>query len=149
MEIIDNYKKLLLDSIPVVQALGVDIESLSTEHVTVSAPLDNNLNYEGTAFGGSLNTVAILSCYMMAHHLLKIHQVKFDSLVIQNSCIDYHHPVQGDFKAMATVSPQESQKFILMMQKKGIGRIQIQSTIHTDESKNPLVTFEGRFVAKV
>ena len=39
-------------------------------------------------------TVCILSCYLLVHHVLRTNNIKFDSLVIQNSEINYITPVE-------------------------------------------------------
>ena len=102
-----QYKQQLVDSIPVITALGVEIEEVGDNFILLRAPLDKNINYEGTAFGGSLNTVAILSCYLMAHHILKHNQIPFKSLVIQNSHINYLKPVTQDFFACSFIENKE------------------------------------------
>lgn len=144
------YKQQLVDSIPVVTALGVDIEDVGDDFVLLRAPLDKNINYEGTAFGGSLNTVAILSCYLLTHHILKCNQVPFQSLVIQNSQINYLRPVTGDFYARSQISDQKDiQRFLKMLWQKKMARIELTSNIFSlqGDPQHPLVQFTGRFVA--
>lgn len=149
MELQEEYKKKLLNSIPVVKGMDVEIDNISSNSLTVGAPLNTNINYEGTAFGGSLNTVCILSCYLLVHHLLNTHNVKFDSLVIQNSEVDYIQPVQEDFYGISYVGDKELKKFFTMLDKRGVGRINLTSAIRTGGREIDLVKFKARFVAKV
>jgi thioesterase domain-containing protein len=147
MELKDTYKDELLNSIPIVSGMKVDIESLSEHEVCLSAPLATNSNYEGTAFGGSLNTLCILSAYLLTHHIMKSNQLSFKSLVIQNSKIDYLHPVESDFIAKASCSLKNSAHFKSMLEKKSIARIEIESQVTTKQSEKICVIFKGRFVA--
>lgn len=148
MSLLDKYKDDLLNSIPVVKAMDVQILDILDQSITLGAPLNTNINYEGTVFGGSLNTACILSCYLLVHHLLKSNNVEFSSLVIQNSTINYKFPVQDDFKAQAIVSDQSAATLIKMLDKKGLGRVEVFSNIFTQSSSEHLVDFKARFVVK-
>lgn len=147
MEIETIYKEELLESIPVVSGMNVDIVEVEAQRICVKAPLNNNFNYEGTAFGGSLNTLAILSCYLLAHHLMRQNDIKFNSLVIQDSSIKYLSPVTTDFKACSFLKEGEDKRFLTILQKKGVGRVSLTSHIFDEESGEPCVEFSGRFVA--
>lgn len=148
MELTEKYKQELLNSIPVVAAMKVEINDIGDNCLVVGAPLNTNINYEGTAFGGSLNTLCILSCYLLVHHQLKSNNIKFDSLVIQNSNIDYILPVHNDFKAKASVTESSKALLFKMVNRKGMGRVEVSSKIMIDNSENEFVTFKARFVVK-
>lgn len=148
MNLLDKYKAELLNSIPVVAAMDVQIKDISDQSITLGAPLNTNINYEGTVFGGSLNTACILSCYLLVHHLLKSKQIEFSSLVIQNSTIDYKIPVQADFSAKAIVTDKAEGLLLKLLDKKGMGRIEVRSCITTEDNPEELVEFKARFVVK-
>ncbi len=140
-----SYKTELLNSIPVVAAMNVEITDISADSIELSAPLDTNINYEGTAFGGSLNTLCILSGYLLVHHILKSRNIPFSSLVIQDSQVRYLKPVTKNFHARATINSANLESFQRMMRLKGKGRAQISSVISTSQGSD-LVAFEARFV---
>ena len=146
MSILERYKQELLSSIPVVAAMDVQIEDVKDNSITLGAPLNTNINYEGTAFGGSLNTVCILSCYLLVHHLLKSKDVGFSSLVIQDSQIKYLLPVNSDFSATSVVTPKSEEMLLKMLDRKKQGRIQVKSAVKTNDSDDNLVEFSARFV---
>ena len=147
MSIEQEYKKQLLNSIPVVSAMNVDIEKVESHSIMLSAPLDTNINYEGTAFGGSLNTACVLSCYLLVHHFMKSNDIPFNSLVIQNSSINYIKPVQKDFFAKAELSEKQGDFLKKVFLKKGKGRVSVKSKVFVaDQSSENLVEFEARFV---
>ncbi|MEZ4871082.1 MAG: YiiD C-terminal domain-containing protein [Bdellovibrionales bacterium] len=97
----EKYLDDLLNSIPVVKSLDVDVDHIGGNTVSLKAPLSTHINYEGTAFGGSINTLCVLSSYLLVHHLLKNAKLPFSHLVIQDSSIKYLYPVDKDFKATA------------------------------------------------
>ena len=55
----------LHDQIPLTQAMGVRLESYDASGLILTAPLAPNHNHLGTAFGGSLATLAILAGYTL------------------------------------------------------------------------------------
>jgi thioesterase domain-containing protein len=146
MELSKNYEKELLSSIPVVGSMNISIEEVGDDFILLKAPLDTNINYEGTAFGGSLNTACILSSYLMVHHALRNNGIAFESLVIQNSSVEYLKPVRKDFFAKAFLGERNRQHLFRLLEKRGRGRVEIESSIFTDDENEKLVTFTGRFV---
>jgi thioesterase domain-containing protein len=146
MNLNEKYKQQLLNSIPVVAAMNVDIQAVETNSITISAPLDTNINYEGTAFGGSLNTACVLSSYLLVHHFLNMNEVKFNSLVIQNSSVEYLVPVKKDFIAKSLIKQKNAEFLIRSISKRGKGRIEVDSVITTEDNSEVLVRFKGRFV---
>ncbi len=148
MNRVSKYEQDLLASIPVVSGMDIKIVSISDSSVTLFAPLNTNINYEGTAFGGSLNTLCILSCYLLTHHLLQLADYDIESLVIQNSEVKYLSPVSLDFKAHAAVEDESIRKFLKTLERKKMARIELSSVVTSDD-QIPQVEFKGRFVAKV
>ena len=127
--------------------MDVDIIKIEEDSITLTAPLNTNINYEGTAFGGSLNTLCILSSYLLVHHALKSKEVPFNSLVIQDSSIKYLSPVNQDFTAQSKVETKNVDLLVKLIDKKGVGRISVKSEIKIGDSPDAKVIFQGRFVA--
>ena len=147
-DLIAKYSKTLLESIPVVKGMNLEISSIEENGIILSAPLNTHINYEGTAFGGSLNTVCILSCYLSIHHILNRSNAEFSSLVIQRSHIEYKSPVTANFKAIS-IFPKESliERFLKSLEQRGVARISIDSYVLSGDSKDKRVLFSGQFVA--
>ena len=55
-----EYEKILISSIPVIKDMNIKITTLEVGNILLQAPLKSNFNYEGTAFGGSLNTITVV-----------------------------------------------------------------------------------------
>ena len=140
MSDIETY---LHEHIPLSDAMGVRVESAGLDGVILSAPFKKNFNHQKTIFGGSLHSLATLSCWTYLYLRIKGQGLE---LVIQKSEIDYIAPVTGDFVAEC-LPPSESEwnEFILSLDKKGKGRIHLSAKI----AQNGLlaVIYHGIFVA--
>ena len=147
-ELITKYREQLLHSIPVVSGMDLSIKDIEPQSILIQAPLNPNINYEGTAFGGSLNTCCVLASFLLVQHLLRSREIEFNSLVIQDSSIKYLEPVDADFIAKSSVSDISLKSFLKCLDKRGQGRIQIQADVFNEGNFNrQKVSFLGRFVA--
>lgn len=148
MKFDEDFKTALLASIPIVNSMGLDFD-VKNNLVEVRAPLSKHINYEGTAFGGSINTVCVLSCYIMTKVIMHELQIEDYSLVIQDSRIKYINPVQTDFKAIAEKPAEERlRSFKNQILKKKIGRLKLESHIVSDKA-GLCAEFYGRYVVRV
>ncbi len=142
---IADIESMLLKEIPILTHMGVRVEEYSKSKIVVSSKLEEHYNYEGTAFGGSLNTVALLPCFLMARKVLADVGISPRSLVIQSSEVKYLLPVTANFKA--TCLYPDAERFISHLQRRGRARIELKSSISLASEDTSLVEFEGRFVA--
>src|SRR5215210_1626167 len=92
-----QIQELFYSKIPITRALGVRVEHYDGERLVLSAPLDSNVNHLGTAFGGSLNALAVLSGYGLLW--LELQDTECH-IVIRKSSISYDRPVRGEIRAI-------------------------------------------------
>src|SRR5438067_12786961 len=96
MSLARQIQDLLHSKIPITRAMGVRVENYDGARLVLSAPLAANVNHLGTAFGGSLNALAVLSGY----GLLWLELQEADChIVIRESTIYYDHTVRGEIRA--------------------------------------------------
>jgi thioesterase domain-containing protein len=127
--------------------IGIVVESADDNGVVLSAPLAPNANYKGTAFGGSLFSVAVLTGWAWVTRYLAATGVAADA-VIQESTVRYLTPVQGTLCASLVVpSAPQIEKFRKMLQRAGRGRIRLTVNVHHGETL--ATVFEGVFAAAV
>jgi thioesterase domain-containing protein len=127
--------------------IGIVVESADDGAVVLRAPLAPNANYKGTAFGGSLYSLAVLTGWAWVTRYLAARDVSADA-VIQESNTRFLVPVQGEFTACAAApSAVQIDKFRKMLQRAGRGRIRVRVEIHYDEVLATL--FEGVFAAVI
>ncbi|GAA5116152.1 thioesterase domain-containing protein [Luteolibacter yonseiensis] len=129
--------------IPITRAMGVAVERFDAEALILTAPLAVNHNHLGTAFGGSLSSIATLAGYGVLWMLLDDRNCH---IVVKSSSVEYLCPVHGDIRAIARC-PDETTfaAFKNRFGKKGKARIRLHVTI--EEGGETCVGFEGIFVA--
>lgn len=136
-------KDYLHKQIPASKLLEVDVKSCSNLEVELVAPLAPNINHKNTVFGGSLSVLAILAGWSLLYMRLKGIR---NEIVIQESSMSYLKAAVGEFYAISTYkeSPQW-EKFNRSFNKKGKGRIQVESNILCNGEV--VATFRGTYVA--
>ena len=147
----NSLEKFLKEQIPLSGAMEVKILSATSEGVEIFAPLKPNINHVGTAFGGSLHAILLLSCY--AWFLTAVEKLnektsakrKFH-ILLKSSSTEYLLPVTSDIKAICKSPPKaDLDKFYEAFSKKGKGRLNINAEVTTNEGV--ACKLVGEFVA--
>ena len=127
--------------------IGIVVESADDSAVVMRAPLPPNANYKGTAFGGSLYSLAVLAGWAWVTRYLAARGLSADA-VIQESSVRFLAPVRGELRASVAAPPEaEISKFRKMLQRAGRGRIRLRVEIVYGHTLATL--FEGVFAAAV
>lgn len=143
MSRIKLIQELFYSKIPITLAMGVKVEEYDGSRLVLSAPLAANVNHLGTAFGGSLNALAVLSGYGLLWLELQDTQCH---IVIRESRISYDHPVGDDIRATCVRPNAETlAAFKTQFHQRGKARIALTATI--ENQGLAAVRFQGTFVA--
>ncbi|MDP4625989.1 MAG: thioesterase domain-containing protein [Akkermansiaceae bacterium] len=138
-----TLEDFLHSEIPLTRAMGILVESCSSENLILTAPLEPNHNHLGTAFGGSLATMATLAGYCALWTALgdrKIH------IVVRRSSIEYLRPVTGAIRATCGIPNKEQLKHLRKtLSTRGKARLALDVVISENDSE--CVRFTGEFVA--
>lgn len=133
--------------IPLTKSLGLSIISLDQKGARIRAPLAPNHNHMGSAFGGSLSTMMILSGYIWLYDALLKNNHHAHVILFREEA-EYLLPVRTDIEVLAKApSEQEWKKFEEVFIRKGTGRIVLHSEIRSGND-DLAATFRGEFVAK-
>ena len=121
------------------------MQSATPESVTLSAPLEPNINHKSTVFGGSASALAILAAWSVLH--LRLLDEGHDcEIVIQSSQMDYDRPITGTFTATSSLTdPSAWPTFLNMLTRKRRARIEVQSVLTFEAATAGRL--KGRFVA--
>jgi thioesterase domain-containing protein len=143
----DYLQNRIVGEFTLAKHIGIVVESADDDAVVLSAPLAPNANYKGTAFGGSLYSVAVLTGWAWVTRYLAARGLAADA-VIQESSVRFLAPVLGALRASAA-APSEAQieKFRKMLQRAGRGRIRLRVEINYGDTVAAL--FEGVFAAAI
>ena len=143
----EDLQNRMLGEFMLARHIGIVVESADDSAVVLRAPLAANANYKGTAFGGSLYSLAVLAGWAWVTRYLAARGITADA-VIQESNVRFLAPVQGELRA-SVAAPTDAQidKFRKMLQRAGRGRIRLRVEIIYDHTLAAL--FEGVFAAAV
>ncbi len=137
-------ERFLHAQIPLTRAMQVRVESCEAGQLTLTAPLDANHNHLGTAFGGSLAALVMVTGYALLWLELGDRAAH---IVISESALKFRRPVRGELRA--TCRPPESAalaRFKTDFATKGKARLRLEVTVESDGEIALL--FEGLYVAK-
>lgn len=145
---IKELQTVLNSEIPLTNAIGILVSQYTGDSITLSAPLENNINHKNTAFGGSLYSVSVLTGWSLVYALLKENNLS-GHIVIQESNTRFLLPVDGTINAHCRIdSTEKKHRFLRMYRKKGIARIELTVITHikTQNTQKDAVIFTGTYV---
>lgn len=141
----DALQAYLYEHIPLSRAMAVQVVTATPDEVELFAPLAPNINHRGTAFGGSISTLATLACWS----LLRVRTDGLDPLphlVVARNSIQYLRPVEGDFHAFCRFpSDQDWSALLLQLNTRKRARLGLHAEIRYQQEI--AARFEGDFVA--
>ncbi len=126
---LDEITAYLHAAMPITRGLGARVEHRDGGSVRLAAPLAPNLNHFGTAFGGSLAAIAILSGWVLLDLQLRERGIA-SRLVIQRSVLDFEAPVDGDFTATSVLPPAAAwSRFLATLARHHAARVTVSTTL--------------------
>jgi thioesterase domain-containing protein len=144
---IDYLQRRLDREFPLARYIGVRADCADDRRVVLRAPFAPNTNYKGTAFGGSLFSLAVLAGWAWATRHLAARQIDAD-VVIQESTVRYLAPANAELCAVLEApSAATAQKFRRMLERAGRGRIRLQVGVF--DGKTLATRFDGLYVALI
>jgi thioesterase domain-containing protein len=138
-----NLEQLLHRDIPITRAMGIRVATYDGVLLRLTAPLTANINDKGTAFGGSLYSLAVLCGWSLLH--LKLNEAgRSHNIVIQEATTRYLLPVDRDFASECRISEESVAQLFASLNKNGRARVPLEILIKQDERH--AVEFSGRYV---
>ena len=99
----DDMQDFLYQHIPLASAMQVNIDSYDGLHLVLSAPLACNSNDKGSAFAGSISSLATMSGWIALMLWTKDHYEGEFLVAVAHADIHYKKPILTDFTARATL----------------------------------------------
>ncbi len=150
---LDRFQQRIEDVIPLTRNMGVKLESYNGRQLLVSAPLQPNHNHQGTGFGGSIYSVAVVAAWGLVELVLADWELS-GQVVVQQGTMAYNAPVTADFFAVGEL-PDEGAvaRFRKSVLRHGKGRITINAKVYCGQpsltsADQVVATLEGRFVVQ-
>lgn len=132
------------EEVPITKYLGLQVIAYDGNTIEIHAPVEPSLNTHGTAFGGSLYSVAALTGWGLLHLRLKDDNIRSNA-VIKGGEVAYHHPVRKLIIAKAEINQALYNQFVKDYENTGRGDLKQEVIIETE--KGPAMTLTGHYVA--
>ncbi len=141
-----DYLQTRIDrEIMLAKPMGIVVESADEATLVLRAPLAPNSNHKGTAFGGSLYSLSVLTGWAWITRFLATRQIDADA-VIQESSMRFLAPVHGEMRACIEIpSDADVEKFQKMLLRADRGRIRLQVNLYHGLELGTV--FDGLFAA--
>lgn len=120
MDAAEALQQKTREAIPLSDAMQFCIDSLALDAIQVSAPLSPNVNIHGTAFAGSIYSLAVLTGWAFCTHILDEMEIEAE-LVVAKAEIRYHAPVNVDLLCRCSTTADERESFLRRFRKRGKG----------------------------
>ena len=141
----DYLQERIDREIMLARPMGVIVESADESGLVLRAPLAPNANHKGTAFGGSLYSLAVLTGWAWLTRFLATRKLDAEA-VIQESSMRFLKPVHGEMRAcLENPAAADIDKFQKMLVRADRGRIRLQVKMH--EGSTLATIFDGLFAA--
>lgn len=101
---------LLYREVPISRHMEVGAESYDGESLALSAALEPNINIHGTAFGGSMYSLAALCGWALLRLRLEDLSLRAE-IVVGSARIDYRRPVRSRLLARASCGASDFDPF--------------------------------------
>ena len=131
--------------IPMTRAMGVEVTVLTADSLELAAPLALNRNHAGSAFAGSLSSLASVAGWAFLHQLLAGKRIRAE-LLLADGHIRYRRPVLDDLRATLTLPLPEQQQFLSALADSGRARLQLAVDLPGQDDR-PAAAFKGQYVA--
>jgi thioesterase domain-containing protein len=134
------------DAMPPAAAMRIRAVALDASGLHLHAPLAQNVNDKGCAFGGSLASVLTLAAWGLVDARLRAAGRQAE-VYVADSRLRYLAPLYEDLRAHARIAPGEDwDAFVRCLDERGKARIALEAEIH-DAAGRSVATLAARFAA--
>ena len=146
--LLEELQKKLHNEIPLTKLMNINIKEYNEKELITTAPLNININDKGTAFGGSLSTMTIISSWSLCWLISKELGFNSKNIVVIKNENSYKKPLTKDIVCYTQKpSQQEIATLKEKLQTKKSASIKINSIII--ENNETCVEFQGYYVIKL
>jgi len=147
LEKLKELEKKIYNEIPMTRLMELKLVNIDDKYFKTSAPLDINVNDKGSAFGGSLSSIAIISSWCLSKLISdELGFENVDILVIKNHS-SFKKQVTNDIVCLCTIPTQK--KINILKEKlktKESASLKIHAKIVQDDET--CMDYEGIYVIK-
>ncbi|MCP4044310.1 MAG: thioesterase [Gammaproteobacteria bacterium] len=129
--------------VPLCREMGMKVQECDEVSITIQAPLAPNINIHGSAFAGSLFSIAALAGWGLLHMRMEREEGRAQ-IVMAGGQITYHLPVREGIKVISRL-PETSvlDEFMETYRSAGKARISIAAEIVVED--DVVASFKGGY----
>jgi thioesterase domain-containing protein len=140
-----ELERYLHERIPLSRAMGVTVEHVGAGEARLRAPLAPNVNHEGTAFGGSIASLAVLAGWAWLRARLDGAE-PMPRLVVQRQEVDYLAAATAELVATCTAPAAEDwERFTKLLARRARARLELAVEVVSGGAR--VATLGGVYVA--
>lgn len=141
---LQRLEQQLHADIALARPMQVRVLAADEKGLVLGAPLEPNGNDKGTAFGGSLYSLAVLAGWALLSQWMRSRGIDCE-VVIQESEVEYLHPVTADFQAKVRAPDDAAlQRCLRTLARHGRARIEVEVIV--ESARVEAVRMRGRYV---
>ncbi len=140
----DDLQAFVEGHVPLVAAAGIEVQGYDGNTLRIAAPLDKNINDKGTAFGGSLYNLCVVTGWGMTWLTAQELGLKGD-IVVAKGEIDYLRPLRGDLLATVHAPDEAARQHFLESYRKRGKAVLSQRIMVPNEHGEDCVHFIGKY----
>lgn len=143
-----ELEKLLTSEIPITKQMGIRDLQITDGKLSLTLPIQPNVNHKQTMFGGSLYSSGAVACYGLFLSGLREHAITTNNIVISEGQMKYMAPVDQDARIEAQWnSDKERTQFFAALGAKKKARVLMRAQVFI--ANKLCAEFSGQFVALV
>lgn len=142
-QLTQDFKDWVMAEIPLLTAMELTLDEFRDGQLSLSCPLAPNINDKGTAFGGSIATIATLCGWAFTMLHARIQCSKPDAVIAEQS-MKYLKPGRSGLHAVCHSPVPEA--FYRRLQENRNARLKLDVEVISDGQL--IATFSGLYVAR-
>ena len=145
---LEELEKRFHKEIPMTKMMGLKLVSSDEKELITTIPIDININDKGTAFGGSSNSLSIISGWFVCTIIAKKLDLENSEIAIVKNQSSFLAPIKNDLICHSKFpNNEEIEKIKNKLLNKGVSSVKIQSQIIEEEKV--CLDFDGVYVIKL
>ncbi len=139
----ERLNRCFVEQIPLTGHLGLAITAYDGHCLRMDAPLAPNLNDKGTAFAGSIASLATFAGWALITLLVE-ERLGLAEVAVYRSEISYRRPIDGDFYALCRM-PEETGLATFWQTLKQTGKGRLELAVIVSQGDEERVRFKGAY----
>ena len=128
-----ELQEIMHEQIPMSRFMGVEVCEYDGDVLTLTAPLDKNINHQKSAFGGSVFALAALAGWGILQ--LKLHELGLDcNTVVGDAKVKFLRPIREELVCKVKVDNSQS-KLLKGIEKNGSAVVELNTEFFAEGLK--------------